>query len=253
MKGLKERPGESLVIGSVFHEALEFNYRDKIDTHEDKPLSEVIEYLGDAAVPKVLEESGGKDEIRWDTEGDTTMAVDRARSDAERITSAYHTAVVPRIQPVAVEQRLEWWPDTFPIPIIGYLDTITDDLRIIDTKTSKQVQRRVKPSWQLQGLTYANAKQLPVEFHSISRARTPSIATPLESEEMMIGPNPQQAENLLKLIRLMLDQIAWYMERYGPDEEWPALGRLADWSQNLLPCKMCAWQPDCPAWTGESL
>ena len=54
-------------------------------------------------------------------------------------------------------------------------------------------------------------------------------------------------------MRLMLDQIEWFWHRYGPDEEWPATGRLADWSQNLLPCKMCAWQKDCPAWSGETL
>jgi CRISPR/Cas system-associated exonuclease Cas4 (RecB family) len=251
--GKKEAPGESLVIGSMFHETLEFNYSQKIESHEDKPLSEIIEYLQDAAVPKVLDEAGGEGEIRWDHEADTATGVARARSDAERISSAYHTAVVPRIQPIAVERRFEWHPDGFPVPMIGYLDTITDAARVLDTKTGKQVSKKVKPSWQLQGLTYANATGFPVEFHSISRAKTPSIATALESEEMVIAPNLQQKENLIKLVKLALDQIAWYWARYGDSEEWPATGRLADWSQNLLPCKMCAWQKDCPAWAGESL
>jgi hypothetical protein len=251
IRGKRERPGESLVIGSMFHETLEHNYVQKIESHEDLPLSTVVEYLGDAAVPKVLEEAGGKDEVRWDTEGDTTMAVDRARSDAERILSAYHTSVLPRIQPTAVEQRFEWRPAGLPVPMIGYLDVISDDARIVDTKTGKQVSRRVKPSWQLQGLTYANATTLPVEFHSISRAKTPSICTPLESDEMIINPQAQQAENLKKLILMAADQIEYYMNRFGPDEEWPSLGRLADWSQNLLPCNMCAWKSDCPAWVGE--
>lgn len=249
--GKKEAPGESLVIGSFFHETLEHNYVQKIDSHEDLPLSEVIEYLGDAAVPKVLDEAGGKDEVRWDVKGDTAMALDRARSDAERITTAYHHSVTPRIQPVAVEQRFSWVPPGFPIPIIGYIDTITDDHRIVDTKSGKKVEKKVKPSWQLQGLTYANARQMPVEFHSVSRAKTPNICTPLESDEMIVRPDAKQSENLISLIRLMMDQIEWYMHRFGPDEEWPALGRLADWSQNLLPCKMCAWQKDCPAWAGE--
>jgi PD-(D/E)XK nuclease superfamily len=251
--GEKERPGEALVIGSTFHESLEHNYLQKIESHEDLPLSEVIEYLQDAAVPKVLEEAGGADEIRWDVGGDTTLAVDRMRSDSERITSAYHQTVLPRIQPVAVEQRFEWRPDGFPVPIIGYLDTITDDARTVDTKTGKQVQRKLKPSWQLQGLIYANAVGLPVEFHSISRAKTPAICTSLESDEMVIHPEQRQSENLVSLMRLMVEQIAWFYSLYGPDEEWPATGRLADWSQNLLPCKMCGWQKDCPAWAGEEI
>jgi len=254
VKGIKEAPGEALVIGSMFHETLEWNYQQKIESHEDRPLSEVVEYLGDAAVPKVLEEAGGASEVKWDVGGDVALAVDRARSDAERITTAYHHSVLPRVQPVAVEQRFEWRPEGFPLPIIGYIDTITDDARIVDTKTGKQVSKKVKPSWQLQGLTYANAMTLPVEFHSISRAKTPSIATPLESgDDMIVYPQQQQSENLVRLIRTMMDQIEWYMHRFGPDQEWPALGRLADWSQNLLPCKMCAWQKDCPAWVGEEI
>ena len=253
IKGEKERPGEALIIGSSFHEGLEMNYAQKIDSHEDRPLSEVIQFLEDDAVPRVIENAGGKDEIRWDTAGDTTMAVDRVRSESSRILTAYHTVVVPRIQPVAVEQRFEWVPTGFPVKIIGYIDTITDDHRIVDTKTGKQVQKKIKPSWNLQGLVYANARQLPVEFHSVSRAKTPAICTPLESEDMVVRPDSRQAENLIKLMRLMIDQIAWYWERYGPDEEWPATGRLADWSQNLLPCKMCGWQKDCPAWAGEEL
>lgn len=252
VKGQKERPGEALVIGSIFHETLEWNYTQKIRSHVDRPLSEVVEYLGDAAVPKVIEEAGGKDEIRWDVGGDTTLALDRARDDALRMTGAYHATVLPRIQPVAVEQRIEWQPTGFPLPVIGYLDTITDDHRILDTKTGKQVTRRLKPSWNLQGLVYSNARGMPVEFHSVSRAKTPAICTPLESEEMVIEPNLQQAQNLIRLMRLLLDQIEWYMNRYGTDEEWPATGRLADWSQSMLPCNFCGWKSDCPSWAGET-
>jgi hypothetical protein len=254
VKGIKEAPGEALVIGSMFHESIEHNYIQKLESHEDLPLAEVITYLEDAAVPKVLEEAGGASEVKWDVAGDPAMAVDRARSDATRLTSAYHHNVLPRIQPAAVEQRFEWRPPGFEVPVIGYIDVITDDHRIVDTKTGKQVSKKIKPSWQLQGLTYANARQLPVEFHSISRAKTPSIATPLEAgDDMIVRPQAQQAANLIALIRLMMDRMRFYYERYGLDEEWPAEGRLADWSQNLLPCKMCAWQKDCPAWVGEEL
>jgi hypothetical protein len=100
--GKKERPGEPIVIGSMFHETLEWNYVDKITSHEDKPLSEMVEYLQDAAIPKVLADNGGEEEIRWDGD-DVAKGVARARNDAERIMSAYRTVVVPRIQPVAVE------------------------------------------------------------------------------------------------------------------------------------------------------
>ena len=92
---------------------------------------------------------------------------------------------------MAVEQRIEWQARGFPLPIIGYLDTITDDARIVDTKTGKQVTKKVKPSWQLQGLIYANATTLPVEFHSISRAKTPAHLHPAGvGDDMVIYPQP---------------------------------------------------------------
>ena len=52
---------------------------------------------------------------------------------------------------------------------------------------------------------------------------------------------------------LLIDQIEWMYERYGLDEEWPATGRMADWSQSMLPCNFCGWKSDCPAWAGELL
>ena len=42
--GRKERPGESLTLGSAVHDATAFNMEQKIDTHEDKPVQEVVEY-----------------------------------------------------------------------------------------------------------------------------------------------------------------------------------------------------------------
>ena len=122
----------------------------------------------------------------------------------------------------------------------------------MDTKTGKQVSRKVKPSWQLQGLTYANAIEMPVEFHSISRAKTPAICTPLESEEMVISPNPQQAENLVSADAPLDRPDRVVHGPLRPRRGVACAGRLADWSQSLLPCNMCALAADCPAWAGET-
>ena len=65
--GEKERPGEAIVIGSFFHETLEWNYRRRSSSHADNPLSDAVQYLQDEAVPKVIEQEGGEDKILWDT------------------------------------------------------------------------------------------------------------------------------------------------------------------------------------------
>jgi RecB family exonuclease len=253
--GEKQRPGESIVIGSFFHETLEWNYRDKIESHIDKPLSDAVQYLQDEAVPKVIEEEGGVDNILWDSDLDT------ARSDSERIMSAYYKAVVPRIQPVGTEERFEMRVAGVDVPLIGYVDVrsgtevemdttsvwVAD--RIIDTKTGKQATRKVKPSWELQGRLYAQALSLPVEYHSVSRAKTPTIVTALESEEMVVHPpTDKQAANMAHTIKAAADYIEYLIATHGTEEDWPALGAVPDFTRNMLPCNFCGWREGCPAW-----
>jgi hypothetical protein len=239
----KQRPGESIVIGSFMHETLEWNYRTKVDTHTDQPLSDAIQYLGDVAVPKVIEENGGEDEIVWDSDLDT------ARFDATRITTGYYTKVVPRVQPVGVEERFEIRVPGVEVPIIGYVD-VRDSARILDVKSGKQAVRKPKPSWQLQGRLYAQARNMPVEFHSVSRAKTPTIITALESEDMVMPvPTETQARNMEHTIKAATLQIEHYLETYGTTEQdWPALGAVPDFSRTILPCQFCGYREGCPAW-----
>jgi PD-(D/E)XK nuclease superfamily len=253
--GEKQRPGESIVIGSFFHETLDWNYKQKVESHTDYALSDAVQYLQDEAVPKVIEEEGGVDNILWDSDLDT------ARSDAERITSAYYRHVVPRIQPVGTEERFEIRVPGVEVPIIGYVDvksgtevemdttSVWVPDRILDTKTGKQATRTVKPSWQLQGRLYAQAQNLPVEYHSISRAKTPTIVTALESEGMVVPvPSEAQIRNMNHTIKVAADYIEYLLATFGVDEEWPALGAVPDFTRNMLPCNFCGWREGCPAW-----
>jgi len=260
--GEKERPGEGLVIGSAFHEGLEFNYRQKIESHEDRPTAEVVEYLQDVGVPKVLEEQGGAEEIAWDA-STSEKGVEVLRRDSERILIRYHEDVVPRLQPIALEEQLFIRDPRLVVPIIGYVDVRTgyeiemDNQgvwvadRIIDTKTGKQSNSKLKPSWMLQATIYSAMTNLPVEYHSISRAATPKITTGLESADMVFTPNPVKTENVIKSAATIANMIAWLYTTLGPDETWPTMGRFADWSMSFSPCNNCGWRKVCPAMEGE--
>jgi len=263
--GEKERPGEGLVIGSAFHEGVEFNYAQKIESHVDRPTAEVVEYLQDVGIPKVLEEQGGADEISWDS-GDAVKGVDTMRLDAERILIRYHEDVVPRLQPLALEEELYIRDPRLVVPILGYIDVRTGYLdadlegggediwvpdRVIDTKTGKQSVSKLKPSWMLQATLYSAMTSLPVEYHSISRAKTPKITTGLESPDMVFTPNEVKTENVIKSAAQIANMIAWMYTTYGPDETWPTMGRFADWSMSFSPCTNCGWRKVCPAMEGE--
>ena len=260
--GEKERPGEGLVIGSAFHEGVEYNYAQKIQSHEDRPTAEVVEYLQDVGVPKVLEEQGGADEISWDS-NDPVKGVDLLRRDSERILIRYHEDVVPRIQPISLEEKLFLSDPRLPVDIIGYIDLrsgyeleldnqsqwVPD--RVIDTKTGKQSVSKLKPSWMLQSTIYGAMTGLPVEYHSISRAKVPKITTGLESVDLVHMPNPVQTENVIKSAATIANMIAWLYTTLGPDETWPTMGRFADWSMSFSPCNNCGWRRVCPAMEGE--
>lgn len=246
--GRKERPGESIVIGSFMHETLQWNYEQKIESHTDQPVLDALAYLHDVAVPKVIEEEGGEDNIKWD-EG---SGLDSAQREGDRITSAYYRTVVPRIQPISTESRFEIEVPGVEVPVIGYTD-IQDEWRNIDTKSGKNAVKKVKPSWMLQGRIYAYATGKPVEFHSISRAKTPTIITGLESDAMTVPvPSPEQMKNTEMVIATAADLLRYFLATYGTDETWPTWGATPDFTRNMLPCDFCGYRKDCPAWAGAS-
>jgi hypothetical protein len=242
LHGEKERPGEAMVVGSFFHEPLSFNYAQKMKTHSDLPLSTMVEYLHDHAIPKVLEEEGGTDNIRWD------YGPQIASKDAERMMSAYAHVVMPRVQPIGTESKFELEVEGLPVPVIGYVD-VWEEMRTIDTKTGKNSASKIKPSWALQGRLYARATGRPTEYHSVSRAQTPKIVTGLESDEMIVAvPTKGEQGNMDHLFRTAAAQISFYWELYG-DEGWPTFGAVPDFTRNMLPCDYCGWRSGCPAWS----
>ena len=244
--GEKERPGEAATIGSIVHATLEWNYEQKITSFQDYPLAEAIQYLDDKAVPDVLEDRGGIEEIQWDHPHDPVAALDAARDDARRVTSAYYRSVVPRIQPIAVEQKIKVRPPQLPCTLLGYIDLETDHA-VIDTKTGKRASTSIKPSWRLQADVYANVVGKPVEYHTISRAKTPTITTPVErGDELIVYPGNVDA--LFTSLGHLAEIVEWCWLTFGPDEPWPTTGRIGDFTQNKLACEFCGWRSVCVAW-----
>jgi hypothetical protein len=243
--GRKERPGESLVLGSAVHDALGYTHTQKIDTHEDLPVPEVVEYFHDQSWPTTVADDGGEEEIKWEKKPDDV------RRDGERMLHAYHTVVSPRIQPLAIERKVDFVVPGIPVPFIGYLDVVEEG-DTIDLKTGKQVTRKPDANWRLQGLLYAVATGKPTHFHSVSRAQTPSIATPKESEEMSVAPLPHWRELVERVLRDFAGQVEFYFERYGPDQTWPLNGLVHDYKGGPA-CNYCGFRRFCPAWQHEQL
>jgi PD-(D/E)XK nuclease superfamily len=241
--GRKERPGEALTLGTAFHSAIRLSNDNYIAKEEHLPAGEVVEYFHDKAWPDAVEKDGGPEEIRWDD------GPEEVRRDGERMTLAYQTTVTPRVEPLATEQRIDLWVPEVPIPFIGYLDVEEAD-NVVDQKTGKQVQRKPDAHWRFQGAIYSLAKHKPTHFHSISRAKTPSIATPLTDETMVIPYRDDIAAVTTKVLQDYTRQVEDFMHRYGPDDPWPTTGVFMDYKGGPM-CNYCGFRKDCPAWQWE--
>lgn len=244
--GRKERPGGQLTLGSAFHDAVHYNLAEKMKTGEDLEAKVVVERFHDYSWPEAVAKDGGEDNIRWDD----GVKPDEYRRDGERMTRAYHTTVAPRVFAVEEpEQRFDLWVPGIPVPFIGYIDVV-EEQNIIDEKTGKQVQRKPDSHWRTQGAIYSLMKRKPIHFHSISRAKTPSIATPLTDPDMVIPFREDVAETTVQLLRFYTDQVEWFMHKYGPDDPWPTNGVFMDLRGGPA-CRYCGFRKFCPAWAHE--
>lgn len=234
--GLKKRPGEALALGSAVHEALKLNFEQKIASHVDLPIVELVDAYRDEIWPRVVAqtEESNDSEIEWDDE-------DHARTRGSAMIQAYQKEVAKRVQPIEVETRFEL-SGLAPVPVIGYIDTETDPL-VIDYKTAKQKRKVVKPEWQLQGRLYSRAKHKPADFHVIAHT---GCVTPLEEPGLTIAPTPLEVGALEQMISHTAERIERDYLTFGPDETWPTYGTINEMYNKSI-CGYCGYRDTCPA------
>jgi RecB family exonuclease len=240
IRGKKQRPAEAPLMGSSVHRAFERNFGQKIESHEDEPLVELLDWYMSEGFARTLfeEQERAGEEILWDTSADDT------RERGYQIVAAYQKIVAPRIQPLAVETRISVDMGA-PVPIVGIFDLEREET-MIDYKTGKRAKRTPDEAWRFQGAVYMEARNKPVEFHSLSVTETSksvTIVTPLESEELLVAPTQLERAEIRRTISAVAAEVCLYMETYGPDEPWPTHGRFHSWA-----CNYCGFRPNCPAW-----
>ena len=235
-----ERPAESLLIGGAVHAGIERSMRQKIESHADLPLAELIEWYDDEGFDAHV--SGEEERSGLDAEWDTSPEDSKTRG--RLMLGAYMNLEAPKIQPVAVEGSFSV-PMGLPVPVEGRFDVLCDD-RAIDFKTGKSKTTKPKASWTIQAAIYQFATGKPVEFHTMScsvKEHKVAIVTPIESEELYVNMTQPEIDAITHTVRTVMYDALWYMQRYGPDTPWPTRGRF-----HLFACDYCSFKPTCPAW-----
>jgi len=242
LHGRKERPAEAPTIVTAVHKGLERNFEQKIASHEDLPTHELLDWYTDegfsAAVVDEQEKAGV--EVSWDTDPESAMVRGR------KMLGEYHNQVSPRIQPLSVEGSIAV-DFGLPVPVIGRYDLLKES-SVVDWKTGKSTKRKPQESWRIQAAVYGEAKERPVEFHSISATEkgTVTIVTPLEADALLVRPTALERAQIRRSIQTIAAEMVLDMRLYGPDEPWPTHGRF-----HIFACDYCGFRPNCPAWSNE--
>lgn len=134
--GDKRPPGIALILGTAVHEGVGANMLQKVESHEDLAASDVEEVTAEAFDG---EAKGGvelnPDEVAQGEQG--KVALGNAKDMAVRLAGLHTDRVAPKYQPTHVEQVVNV-PVTETHDMLGYIDLITDDGAVLDTKTASK-------------------------------------------------------------------------------------------------------------------
>jgi hypothetical protein len=138
---LPEQKNSSLALGLAVHQALEVNFREKIETQEDLETPGVVMVFREAWMEQVPETVFTSDESQGDL-----------RRLGERLVAKYMDEVAPKVEPAAVE--LDVQGEIGGVRVRGRVDILDVEGRLIDFKTASRRPSWVSPDYAFQLATY---------------------------------------------------------------------------------------------------
>lgn len=186
---------------------------------------ETIPFIYKNCWNEVIETQGEPD---W-REDDPAKMIDRGVKMAE----LYAREVLPKLQPVATEERFEFTVPGVPAKIVGFIDII-EKYGIRERKTTAVKTTKPKSKWRFQGIIYQYATGLPVSWDVVTRQATPQLFTAENHPDLFLDVMD------LKVARQLITDAAIRMNdlynRYGPDNVWPMEGMVSsDWLCDYCP------------------
>lgn len=256
VKRIKQPPNLALITGGADHAAIQHSMEKKLTSYTELPTQEVVEKFGEVLEYRV-EQAGGLSEVvvREGSEDLTDRlakqrAYDDVRTNGHLATVAYHQKVSPTLQPETVEQEFSVSVAGLPVPLIGFIDLVASPVQetllekersIVERKRRTNAKRKPEPEWTMQGEIYQLVVEAPYDFHISVDTKSPYVLTPTTVDTLRVPLAPK--ERTERMVAQLAAEIAFYMNRFGPDHPWPAKGKLHPWA-----CSYCGYRPDCWGW-----
>jgi len=124
---LKTPPNGDMTLGRTIHEVIAENYRQKMRTRQDLPVSQIVDMFSDRWEHQV-------EEVAFDDQDKLGLLKD----EGIRLLDLYHKTVAPTVQPVEVERQFLVETGATRLPLMGFIDLIDDQGNIVDHKTAKR-------------------------------------------------------------------------------------------------------------------
>lgn len=133
IEGDKIPPGVAMLRGTGIHGGVETNMRQKIETHADLPVKEIV----DAAVAKFdAELAGGYSLSTEEQSRGAAVVIGETRDTVATLAELAGAEVCPEYQPAAVEQAVRIELPHLSHDVLGVIDLVDDQSRVIDLKTA---------------------------------------------------------------------------------------------------------------------
>jgi len=140
----------AVVIGQVYHRAIEFGFRARLSDGMELSAAEVRQAAEDAWSMAVAGQA-----IAWDGE-----EAEPLRQKALTLAALYWEEAAPAVQPKAVEVGFQLAVPGVDVPFVGVIDLLDGDI-LVDHKTASQAwsQYRADSDLQAHAYLYAHARQ----------------------------------------------------------------------------------------------
>ncbi len=144
---LKIPPSGAMVQSKVWHETLEKNYRQKIDSNTDLPLSDMQDYFA-TRYDEVL----NSEEVLFEEDENPAKLKDQGVS----IVATHHKIIAPNVRPATVEEEFcISLGNEFPFELKGIWDLIESEGIIVDNKAYSRTPNQDEIDKDLQFTVYS--------------------------------------------------------------------------------------------------
>jgi hypothetical protein len=137
----------ALIVGQVYHKAIEFGFRARLTDGAELSPSEIRQVAQDAWAMAVAGQ-----EICWDGESPETLC-----TQAANLAELYWSEVAPDISASEIEARFEVEVPAVDVPLVGIIDLVDGDT-LVDHKTARRAWSKARADRDLQAASYLYAR-----------------------------------------------------------------------------------------------